>query len=78
METETGDMGKYLCIAQGTFKGRAVFVFDNCCPICTTFVKGYGYEGEPIGELGVEMPDRRAVKNSKIIFERNAFNGEST
>ncbi len=47
-EQDTTDLNKYFFIQQGSSNGQTVFIYNNCCPFCSTVLLVYNCEGENI------------------------------
>lgn len=51
-ELEESPLSSYFFISMARYKSKTVFIFDNCCPNCASFVPVINCEGETIGHIG--------------------------
>ena len=71
-ELNTSDLTKYFYISQANYNSQTVFVYDNCCPICNTFIVVYNCAGDSIGQVHADI-QREDIKNPKIIYKPQNF-----
>lgn len=45
MQRDQSGIGKYFYIAEGSYNGQTVFIFGNCCWMCSTIVPVYNCDG---------------------------------
>jgi hypothetical protein len=62
---------QYLYVLQGKYLGETVFVFNNCCPFCTSIPPVYNCEGELLWYAS-EYPDRE-ITDFEIVWKPLGF-----
>ena len=64
-EKSTSDVEVYFFIEQGEYNNQTVFLYNNCCPMCSTITPVYDCSGTKLFDLspGIE------IKNIKIIWK---------
>ena len=62
-DQDTTDIKKYFYIQQGVYHGQTVFLYNNCCPYCSTIILAYTCEGELINKINLQE-----VTDTKVIW----------
>ncbi|MEQ8245057.1 hypothetical protein [Fulvivirga sp.] len=52
VESQSEMYNKYFYVIKATYRGEVVFVFQNCCPFCSTIVSVRNCAGATLGYLG--------------------------
>lgn len=53
VENQSEMYNKYFYVVKATYRGEVVFIFQNCCPFCSTIVTVKNCAGATLGYLGV-------------------------
>lgn len=67
------DVEKYFYIQQATYNGQTVFMYNNCCPMCSTIVPVYNCQGELLFHLGQNPEEDKKIKDIKILWKPGNF-----
>lgn len=68
----TSDLAQYFYIEMAEYKGKTVFIGQNCCPYCSSVILVYDCEGKELGSTGTEILASE-ISNAKIIFKAPNF-----
>ncbi len=72
LKNSSQDLSQYFFVAQGTYNRETVFVFNNCCPNCTTIVPIFDCEGNSLGQMD-DMIKREEITGTTIIYKPANF-----
>ncbi len=77
IEETSGDLLQFQYVLQAVYQKNPiqreiVFVFGNCCPVCSTVVPVYNCNGMLLGVLGLDV-DSSAVFDYKVIWSPENF-----
>lgn len=72
VDASSEELSRYLSVVQGTYNGETVFIFDNCCPICSVVISVYDCEGKSIGLLN-DTINLSEIKDTQIIYKPDDF-----
>jgi len=68
-EQSPSEFEKYFDIQQAEYNQQTVFIYNSCCPVCTTSVPVYNCQGELLF-YGIDKPqEAKKIKNIKIIWQ---------
>lgn len=67
-EKSQSDLKIYFFIEQGEYNNQTVFLYNNCCPMCSTVGGVYDCSGTKLFDLGPGV-DTADIKNIKIIWK---------
>ena len=76
-EKSQSDLKVYFFIEQGEHNNQTVFLYNNCCPMCSTVGAVYDCSGTKLFDLGpgVDISD---IKNLKVIWKPEGCLCQST
>lgn len=72
-EQSTSDINKYFYIQQAEYNGQAIFIYNNCCPMCNTIIPAYNCQGELLFYLNQDTEESKKIENTKIIWQPEDF-----
>lgn len=61
-------MAHYLYVIQARNGSQTVFIFANCCPVCSSVFVVYNCAGERIGSLGDGEFDFENMQRTEVIW----------
>ncbi|CAN5913923.1 hypothetical protein BH24BAC1_BH24BAC1_33250 [soil metagenome] len=63
----------YFYITQALYENKTVFIFENCCPHCTTVVPVYDCQGQQLFLAHERTDFQQKAKNSRLIWQPENF-----
>ncbi len=64
---ETSSTKAYQYLLTGSYQGRTIFIFGNCCPFCNTVITAYDCSGNYLGYVDSTNGGREgAIDDDKI------------
>ncbi|KAA5542398.1 hypothetical protein [Adhaeribacter rhizoryzae] len=72
-ERTDSEIYKYFYILQAEYNQQTVFIYDNCCPMCSSVTPVYNCQGKLLFYLSNKPEESKRIKNAKIIWKPNNF-----
>ena len=72
-EQNASDISQYFYILQAEYNQETVFIYGNCCPMCSTITSVLNCKGEVLFYLGQDNARDKKISNQKIIWKGKNF-----
>jgi hypothetical protein len=68
-EMAQSNFSEYAYVVQARHKAETIFIFANCCPICSSVYQVYNCNGEIIGSIGDKQFTMEMLQSGTVIWK---------